>query len=99
MLRQSTALWVAPSRSPHAAAFGLAGPAGVIVGVIAFSILALAPGRAFAWGALCAWSPPVRAPPPDQSWLMDVPEKPGAHATGKVAVFAFPGDDVYQPVR
>ena len=29
----------------------------------------------------------------------DLPEKPGAHAKGKIAVFAFKGDDVYEPVR
>jgi len=44
--------------------------------------------------------PPVRPPaPPDQSWKDDVAEKPGAHAKGKIAVFAFKGDDVYEPVR
>ena len=46
--------------------------------------------------------PPVqRVPngPPDQSWLLDVPEKPGRRSKGKVAVFTFEGDDVYQPVR
>jgi len=42
---------------------------------------------------------PVRATPPDQSWMTDVPEKPGAHPKGKVAVFVFKGDDVYEPVR
>jgi hypothetical protein len=42
---------------------------------------------------------PVGPTPPDQSWLMDIPEKPGAHSKGKVAVFVFKGDDVYQPVR
>jgi hypothetical protein len=45
---------------------------------------------------------PARAAPsgpPDQSWQLDVPEKPGRHSKGKVAVFIFEGDDVYQPVR
>lgn len=44
-------------------------------------------------------SPIVRAGPPDQSWLMDVPDKSGAASRGKVAVFVFKGDDVYEPVR
>lgn len=33
---------------------------------------------------------------PDQSWLNDVP---ASSRQSKVAVFVFPGDDVYQPVR
>ena len=37
--------------------------------------------------------------PPDQSWMMDVPERSGAHSKGKVAVFVFKGDDIYEPVR
>jgi hypothetical protein len=41
----------------------------------------------------------VRAAPPDQSWLNDVPERPGARSRGKIAVFVFKGDDVYQPTR
>jgi len=31
--------------------------------------------------------------------LLDAPEKPGVRSKGKVAVFVFKGDDVYQPVR
>jgi hypothetical protein len=31
--------------------------------------------------------------------MMDVPARTGAHAKGKVAVFVFKGDDVYEPVR
>jgi hypothetical protein len=45
------------------------------------------------WGT---WQRVARPTPPDQSWLQDLPEKPGR---GKVAVFEFRGDDVYQPVR
>ena len=41
----------------------------------------------------------VRSMPPDQSWLQDVAEKPGARSKGKVAVFPFAGDDVYEPMR
>jgi hypothetical protein len=41
----------------------------------------------------------VRRAPPDQSWLQDVPEKPGARPKNKVAVFSFRNDDVYEPVR
>jgi len=54
--------------------------------------------------AEAAWGPPpyaephVAPSPPDQTWLKDVPDGPGA-AKHKVAVFVFPGDDVYQPVR
>jgi hypothetical protein len=56
--------------------------------------------------AQAAWVVPFLKPAPiakpvlpDQSWMDDVPEKPGVHAKGKVAVFAFKGDDVYEPVR
>jgi hypothetical protein len=44
-------------------------------------------------------APIVRQAPPDVSWMDDVPEKPGTHAKGKIAVFAFKGDDVHEPVR
>jgi hypothetical protein len=37
--------------------------------------------------------------PPDLSWREDVPERSGARSRGKVAVVAFKGDDVYEPVR
>ncbi len=37
--------------------------------------------------------------PPDQSWLKDVPERPGAGAKGRIAVFVFKGDDVFEPFR
>jgi hypothetical protein len=57
--------------------------------------------------AEAAWGPPylgsrfvVRPQlPPDQTWLKDVPERPGAAPKRKVAVFVFKGDDVYEPVR
>jgi len=51
-----------------------------------------------AWGVPCM-VPQVHSAPPDQSWLKDVPEKPGIRARGKVAVFVFKGDDVFEPVR
>ena len=72
-----------------------------MVGLVgAILVSASAPAEA-AWAIPYPLSPVVvRSPaPPDQSWLMDVPEKPGARARGKVAVFIFNGDDVYQPVR
>ena len=31
--------------------------------------------------------------------MRDVPESPGARTRGKVAVFVFKGDDVYEPIR
>jgi hypothetical protein len=37
--------------------------------------------------------------PPDQSWMQDVPETTGTRTRGKVAVFVFKGDDVYEPIR
>jgi len=51
-----------------------------------------------AWGVPCPL-PKVHSAPPDQSWLKDVPEKPDATAAGKVAVFTFKGDDVFEPFR
>lgn len=51
-----------------------------------------------AWGVL-APTPQARAAPPDQSWMKDVPEKPGAKSRGKVAVFVFKGDDVFEQFR
>jgi len=51
-----------------------------------------------AWGVPCM-VPQVHSAPPDQSWLKDVLEKPGALARGKVAVFIFKGDDYFEPVR
>ena len=70
----------------------------VLVGALVAA--AAAPAQA-AWGVPHLLRPPqiARTAPPDQSWLTDVPEKPGAHSKGKVAVFVFNGDDVYQPVR
>jgi hypothetical protein len=51
-----------------------------------------------AWGLPCPL-PRVHTAPPDQSWLKDVPEKPGESAAGKIAVFTFKGDDVFEPFR
>jgi hypothetical protein len=92
MWRPSTPLWVAPRPSPGARGLGVA----VLVGVI----LGSAPAAEAIWGMLYPLPPRVVRPtPPDQSWLMDIPERPGARSKGKVAVFVFKGDDVYQPVR
>jgi hypothetical protein len=54
--------------------------------------------------AEAAWGVPFPLPqihvaPPDQTWLKDVPDKPGARARGRVAVLAFKGDDVFEPFR
>jgi hypothetical protein len=59
------------------------------------------PATAFAsWGVpYLLPTQPARSMAPDQSWLQDVPDRPGARGRGKVAVFTFVGDDVYQPVR
>lgn len=43
-------------------------------------------------------APTVRMPP-DQSWKQDIPQAAGARTRGKVAVFTFSGDDVYEPIR
>jgi hypothetical protein len=51
-----------------------------------------------AWGVPCP-TPQIRTAPPDQSWMKDPPEKPGARSRGKVAVFVFKGDDVYEQAR
>ena len=51
-----------------------------------------------AWGVPCP-IPQARSAPPDQSWMKDVPEKPGARSRGKIAVFPFQGDDVYEQSR
>lgn len=73
----------------------------VLAGAILWTALA-----AIARPAQAAWVVPFLKPAPiakpvlpDQTWMDDVPEKAGAHAKGKVAVFAFKGDDVYEPVR
>ena len=62
---------------------------------VAFGMVA-APATALAWGVSYWQLPKPVHKAPDQSWLQDVPERRGH---GKVAVFAFQGDDVYQPVR
>jgi hypothetical protein len=51
-----------------------------------------------AWGVACPL-PQIHSAPPDQSWLKDVPEQPGSSAAGKIAVFTFKGDDVFEPFR
>lgn len=66
--------------------------------------LAVAWSGAMAGQAEAAWGvpwllPQAQAAPPDQSWLKDVPETSGSSTTGKIAVFAFKGDDVFEPFR
>lgn len=61
-------------------------------------VAAMAAPAEAAWGVPCPL-PQVHAAPPDQSWLKDPPEKPGAVIQGRVAVFAFKGDDVFEPMR
>jgi hypothetical protein len=71
----------------------------VLAGALVWMALGAGAAEA-AWVVPFLQPPPVVRPtPPDQSWKDDVPDKPGAHAKGKVAVFAFKGDDVYEPVR
>ncbi len=73
--------------------------AGRVAVVLAAAALVAAAGSAeAAWGVPCPL-PPAHAAPPDQSWLKDVPEKPGASAAGRIAVFPFKGDDVFEPFR
>jgi len=78
------------------------GPARRLIGPVTGLILGLVwtavPRSAQAW-----WPAPypqfrVAVQPPDQSWLNDVPERPGSRQA-KVAVFVFQGDDVHQPMR
>jgi hypothetical protein len=64
----------------------------LVVATLGWSSLARA-----TWGTL-ALRPPPRTPP-EQTWLKDLPERPGARTRGKIAVFEIRGDDVYQPVR
>jgi hypothetical protein len=73
----------------------------VLIGAVLWAVLGMVSRPAHAaWVVPFLQPPPVVHPtPPDQSWKDDVAEKPGAHAKGKVAVFAFKGDDVYEPVR
>jgi hypothetical protein len=93
MTRGSARSFRPATASHRARLFGLALGFGAIV------VSAPRPAAAL-WGPLFAPRPPVvRSGPPDQSWLLDVPEKPGAHSRGKVAVFVFKGDDVYEPMR
>jgi hypothetical protein len=65
----------------------------LLVGVL----LGSAPAARATWGTLPMRVQPRK--PPEQTWLRDLPEKPGARVRGRLAVFEFRGDDVYQPVR
>jgi hypothetical protein len=72
---------------------------GLLAAALVGAVLTATPALAeAAWGVPCAL-PQVRSAPPDQSWLKDVQERPGARLRGKVAVFVFRGDDVYEPIR
>jgi hypothetical protein len=71
-------------------------PRWIRVAVLVLALASSSSARAM-WGAL-ALRPPPRTPP-EQTWLKDLPERAGARARGKVAVFEIRGDDVYQPVR
>lgn len=70
----------------------------VVVALAVASLGATAGSAEAAWGVPCPL-PQVHSAPPDQSWLKDVPEKPGSSAAGKIAVFTFRGDDVFEPFR
>jgi hypothetical protein len=91
MWRPSTPLPVAPRLSPGAKRLGVA--------ALVAAILGWAPAAQATWGIFFLPPPKVVRTPEEQAWLKDVPEKPGARSRGKVAVFVFKGDDVYQPVR
>ena len=69
--------------------------------VIAAFVLLLPTAVEAAWIVPSLPRPPIvhRAPPLDQSWREDIPDKPGARAKSKVAVFPFHGDDRYEPLR
>jgi hypothetical protein len=97
MSRQWTPARIATRPSSGAKGFGVAGLAGAIL----VSTLVSAPASVeAAWVMPCPRpAQAVRSNAPDQSWLLDIPEKAGAHHRGKVAVFVFKGDDVYEPVR
>jgi hypothetical protein len=60
-------------------------------------LLGWTPAAHATWGTLPMRIQPRK--PPEQTWLRDLPEKPGGRTRGKLAVFEFRGDDVYQPVR
>ena len=70
----------------------------VVVALVVASLGAMAGPAEAAWGVPCPL-PKAHSAPPDQSWLKDVPETPGASAAGKIAVFTFKGDDVFEPFR
>lgn len=70
----------------------------VVVALLATAAGAMERSSHAAWGVPCAL-PQVHSAPPDQSWLKDVPEKPGDDSAGRIAVFAFRGDDVFEPLR
>jgi hypothetical protein len=68
--------------------------------LLAAGLVAATPTTANATWAV--WYPrlaPEARKPPDQSWMQDVPASPGTRPRGKVAVFVFKGDDVYEPIR
>jgi hypothetical protein len=69
-----------------------------VIALAAASLGAMSGPAHAAWGVPCLL-PQIPSAPPDESWLKDVPVQPGASARVQVAVFAFKGDDVFEPVR
>jgi hypothetical protein len=69
-------------------------PQSMGVALLLTLMLSAAPAARASWGMYPLQF--TRPPPPDQSWLKDLPER---RSRGKVAVFELKGDDVYQPVR
>lgn len=95
MLRTGTPTGATSRRSTGRQCAG--SKAWLVILMVASTIAMATPAEA-AWGVPCPL-PRVHAAPPDQSWLKDPPEKPGAATRGKVAVFTIKGDDVFEPVR
>jgi len=67
--------------------------------LVAATVAAVPGSAGAAWPVWHSRAAAAARKPPDQSWMQDVPEKPDTHSRGKVAVFVFKGDDVYEPIR
>jgi len=91
MLRKSISFWVDRGSARAARGWGLGLLVVLSCGVVSSRAEA-------AWGPPPYAEPHVAPSPPDQTWLKDIPDRPGA-PKHKVAVFVIQGDDVYQPVR
>ena len=96
MGRLNRAVRVAWRRSPGVNGLGSVRLAKVFAGLL---LLFASASAEAAWVVPFQQPPIARSTAPDQTWLTDVPEKPGARPKPKVAVFVFKGDDVYEPVR